>query len=111
MPSAENRRYVRVPFLCRVGLSAGEGPAIEANTVDVSLGGVGLISPRLVPKGRSVELAFHLHGGSRGAVVERVAGRVAFVRSDLDGHLLGIEFLEPLHRSRNPELVRRVERL
>jgi hypothetical protein len=105
------RVYQRASFLCRVTLSTGEGPAIEANSMDISLGGVGIISPRLVPMGRSVTLEFHLRNKAGEPVIDRVSGRVAHARSDIDGHVLGIEFHEPLHRSRNPDLARKVESL
>jgi hypothetical protein len=105
------RVYQRASFLCRVTLSTGEGPEIETNSVDVSLGGVGLISPRSVPTGRSVTLGFHLRNKAGEPVIDTVGGRVVHVRSDIDGHALGIEFHEPLHRSRNPDLARKVESL
>ncbi len=108
---AEQRTYQRVGFLCRVDLATDDGATIEANTVDISLGGVGVASPRFVAEGRDVTLAFHLRDRQGAPAVERVAARVARARSDLDGHLLGVEFLAPLQRSSNPLLTRAVERL
>jgi hypothetical protein len=112
MNSTQNQRvYQRASFLCRVTLSTGEGAAIEANSVDISLGGVGLVSPRLVPTGRAVTLEFHLRNKAGEPVIDKVGGRVVHVRSDIDGHVLGIEFHEPLRRLHNPDLARKVESL
>jgi c-di-GMP-binding flagellar brake protein YcgR len=106
------RKYERVTFLCRVALSSGPGlPSVETSSVDISLGGVGLISPKIVPKGGAVTLSFHLRGAGQTQIVEQVQGRVVHVRSDFDGHRLGIEFDEPLARGRNPHLCRKVENL
>ena len=106
------RKYERVAFSSRVELAAGAGsPAVEAYSLDISLGGVGLISPALLKVGHAVTLGFRLSHPSKGPVLERVQGRVVFARSDVDGHRLGVEFLEPLHRSKNPELTRKVEGL
>jgi hypothetical protein len=105
------RVYQRTSFMCRVTLSTGGGAAIETNSVDVSLGGVGLVSPRLVPTGQPVTLGFHLRNKAGEPVIDKVGGRVVHVRSDIDGHVLGVEFHEPLHRSRNPDLARKVESL
>jgi c-di-GMP-binding flagellar brake protein YcgR len=110
MGGAEKRTYQRVPFLCRVDLAA-DGAPIEASTVDISLGGAGVASTRFVEAGRDVTLAFHLRDRQGAPAIERVEGRVANARADLDGHLLGVEFLAPLHRSSNPLLTRAVERL
>ena len=97
---AEHRAYQRVGFLCRVDLTADDGAATSASTVDISLGGAGVASPRFVAAGRSVTLAFHLRDRRGEPAVERVAGKVVRARADLDGHVLGVEFLEPLHRRR-----------
>jgi c-di-GMP-binding flagellar brake protein YcgR len=107
---AEKREYQRVGFLCRVDLTA-DGATIEASSVDISLGGAGVASPRFVAMGKAVTLAFHLRDRQGAPAVERVAGRVAHARSDVDGHLLGVEFLQPLQKASNPLLTRAVERL
>lgn len=108
----ENRRYERVPYFGRVDLTpAAGGPTIEAAAVDISLGGVGLISPRLLRKGDMVRASFPLLDAKGQRVVEVVAARVAFVQADFEGNRLGLEFLEPIGRASCPALARKVERL
>jgi hypothetical protein len=108
----ENRRYERVPFFGRVGLTpmAG-GPTIEAAAVDISLGGFGVISPKPLKAGDLVRASFPHRDGNGREVVETVPARVAFVRADFEGNRLGLEFLEPLNRATHPALARKVERL
>jgi hypothetical protein len=108
---AESRAYQRVGFLCRVDLTDDAGATTAASTVDISLGGVGVASSRFVEAGKVVTLAFHLRDRRGEPAVERVAGRVVHARADVDGHVLGVEFLEPLLRAENPLLTRAVERL
>ncbi len=107
---AEKRNCQRVAFLCRVDLTA-EGATIAATTVDISLGGAGVASPRFVAAGKAVNLAFHLRDRQGAPAVERVAGRVANARADVDGLILGIEFIQPLQKASTPLLTRAVERL
>jgi len=108
---AEKRIYQRVSFLCRVDLTADDGATIEASTVDISLGGAGVVSSRFVAEGRAVTLAFHLRDRAGAPAVERIDGAVAHARADVDGHTLGIEFLAPIQKASNPLLTRIVERL
>jgi c-di-GMP-binding flagellar brake protein YcgR len=108
---AEKRGYQRVAFLCRVDLTADDGATVAASTVDISLGGAGVASPRFVAEGKAVTLTFHLRDKQGAPAVERVIGRVAHARADVDGHLLGVEFLQPLQKVSNPLLTRAVERL
>jgi hypothetical protein len=107
----EKRTYQRVSFLCRVTLSMGDGPPIEARTMDFSPGGGRVISPRIMPLGARLTLAFHVRGKSGAPVVELVEGRVVNVRADFDCNLLGIEFSEPLSNARCPQLTRTLEEL
>ena len=77
---SEKRTYQRVTFLCRVDL-ATDRATFEANTVDISLGGAGVASPRFVAAGRAVTLAFHLRDRRGEPAVERVdAWRSAWSR-------------------------------
>jgi hypothetical protein len=105
------RKYGRATFLSQVSLSVRGGVDVEARSLDINLGGVGLISRVFVRTGQAVTLAFHLKNSANVAVVERVQGRVVFARSDVDGHRLRVEFYEPLDRTTNPELTRRIENL
>jgi len=106
------RKYERAIFLCRVDLSVGsESSPITMSSLDISLGGVGLISRVILPIGRPVSLAFHLKNAAQVPVIEYVQGRVVHARTDIDGHHLGVEFQESLQRSCNPHLTRKVENL
>lgn len=108
----ERRRYERVSFFCRVTIAAPPGSApFEAQCVDISLGGAGISSRRLVPVGQFVAIAFHLKTPAQKEIVEQVFGKVVRAVSDIDGHHLGIDFAEPLEAGRNPELCRKIERL
>ncbi len=85
--------------------------SVEARTVDISLGGVGIALAATFARGDLVTIVFRLDGRGRGPVEERVLGRVAYVRADVDGNRIGVEFLEPLASAACPELCRRVDRL
>jgi hypothetical protein len=101
-----------VPFLKPVTVWAPpDGPPVEARTVDISLGGVGLACRASFRKGQVVVVAFRLNDPRRGPVEERVTGRVANLVADDDGNRIGVEFAEPLHASAHPALTRAVERL
>lgn len=106
----EKRTYLRVGFLCRVDLAA-DGAQFEASTVDISLGGAGVASPRFLGTGRAVTVAFHLRDRQGAPAVEHVTGRVVHARADVDGHILGVEFLAPIQKATHPLLTRAVERL
>jgi c-di-GMP-binding flagellar brake protein YcgR len=105
------RRFERVPFYTRVTVASNpEGTVREANSVDISLGGVGLICHEPLSVGSDVSLTFHL--GSRPVpTLEEVSGRVRAVRFDEDATLLGVEFADVLSRGSAPALVRAIERL
>ena len=53
------RRFERVPFFCRVVVTAAakHGPPLEGRSVDISLGGVGLCAPRGVPARRACAIS------------------------------------------------------
>jgi len=107
--AANRRRYQRVPFFARVVTTPLDGSRpIETQTFDISLGGVGLASPRAIPSGQSVRLAFHLNDRKRGPVVEELVARIAHVRSDEHGCTLGVEFLSPLTEAAAPVLYGRM---
>jgi c-di-GMP-binding flagellar brake protein YcgR len=101
-----------MPFFTDVELSdSAGGPPIPARTLEISLGGVGLMSPKPLPEGSHIRLIFHLRNGSQTEVPETVHGMVRVLRSDIDGHRLGIEFSEPLRPDHNPKLLKKVESL
>lgn len=110
---AERRTYVRVPFMKAVELTVHvANQTVEARTIDISLGGVGIITQGgVIVAGQFVTVAFRLHDARLGVRVERVAGRVANFRADLDGNRVGVEFMAPLNEAEYPALVRAVEQL
>jgi hypothetical protein len=68
-------------------------------------------SPKFLGAGRAVTLAFHLRDRQGAPAVERVDGQVVHARADVDGLLLGVEFLDPIRTATHPILTRTVERL
>jgi type IV pilus assembly protein PilC len=106
-----NRRHERIPFLTRVDLIDENGESTRAKTVDISLGGVGVMSPTPFTLGQRATLKFILRDGAQGEVVEQAVATVVVAKSEVDGTLLGFQFVDPLRRERTPHLVKRVERL
>ena len=105
----ERRSYERVGFLCRVAVAVRpEAAPIEARSIDLSLGGVGLATSAALPVGQTVVLTFFLKGARQEEVRDQVQGRVVNLKADLDCNRVGVEFLEPLHESRHPALVRKL---
>jgi hypothetical protein len=109
-PATFKRRYERVPFFCDLTLLA-TGAVHRACAVDLSLGGVGVATTAFAARGQTVRVAFHLRDARQQPRIEEVIGRVAFCRADEDGNFLGVEFLEPLRATEQPELTRRLEKL
>jgi c-di-GMP-binding flagellar brake protein YcgR len=108
----EKRRYERVSFFCRVTLAPMSGGSpFEAQCVDISLGGAGISSRKLIAAGQPISVTFHMKNAAQKDVAEPVFGKVVRVVSDIDGHHLGVDFVEPLQATRNPELCKKVERL
>jgi PilZ domain len=117
--TTDMRRYPRVPFDSKVLIRAvsSQPPVeartvvIEARTVDLSLSGVGIIAPVAFRLGSWLTLGFELRDVNPTVVVERLSARVIFRRPGEGDDRLGMEFFEPLHRSRTPRLARWVEPL
>jgi c-di-GMP-binding flagellar brake protein YcgR len=110
--AVERRLYVRVPFLKPVRVWAPpEDRPVEARTLDISLGGVGITCRAAFRKGQVVIIGFRLTDPRLGTVEERVTGRVANLQADDDSNRVGIEFSEPIHPSVFPALARAVGRL
>jgi len=108
----EQRRYERVAFFCPLRLTVlPDGPTVPANSFDISLGGVGLATGASLPQGQSVSVRFQLKNAAGKPVEEIALGRVAYVRADEDGNRVGIEFLEPIRDSAQPELSRKLNNL
>lgn len=106
------RRYQRVPFLCPVELTAlPEGRTFPARSLDISLGGVGVLSQIGLEREHLVSVAFLLGNGAQGRISERVMGRVAGLRADDTGNVIGIEFVEPLSTDKHPALLRKLQSL
>lgn len=108
----ERRRYERVEWYCPLQLTAlPDGPVIEGESFDVSLGGVGVATNVMLQRGQAVKILFHIHNGAKPSVDEEVLGRVAYSRADEDGNRLGIEFLEPIRESAFPALAKKLNDL
>jgi c-di-GMP-binding flagellar brake protein YcgR len=108
----ERRRYERVTFLCRVKIApASGGPAVEAWTTDISLGGVGISSPTIFPVGTTMSLSFIFQDPKKGEIVERVIGNVMNATSNIDGKFLGIAFAERITEAMAPRLTAKIESL
>jgi c-di-GMP-binding flagellar brake protein YcgR len=98
----DRRRYERVPFLTRAELFVmPDGPAFAADVTDLSVGGLGVLSPRAVEQGArvKVEVAIPDGGGT-----EAIVAKVVHQRITVEGNFLGIEFMELLSKSYNPLL-------
>jgi c-di-GMP-binding flagellar brake protein YcgR len=107
----DKRRFGRAPFFANVTVELlSSSSAIDARSVDISLGGVALISPMPVPIGEHVVLTFHLKTSS-GMTTERISGRVVNLRHDDDASIVGVEFSAVLDRNAAPVLTRTVETL
>lgn len=107
----ERRRYGRVPFLSRVALTPiPGGTRSEARTLDLSLGGVGVLTSGAYAVGQAVELVFFSRDSKGAEVGERVLGRVANFKADVDGNRIGIEFAAPLRETECPVLTQRLLR-
>jgi len=96
------RRYTRVAFFVPATVNVlPERAQLTANTTDLSLGGVGLVAPRLLPVGQVVAIRFVLGAST----TTEVMGRVVHGRADEAGCVMGIEFLRLLDGESQPELM------
>lgn len=108
----ERRRYERVAWFCPLHLTVlPNGPALECESFDISLGGVGIAGSVMLERGKSVRVLFHIRNGTKETIDEEVMGRVAYSRADEDGNRLGIEFLEPIKEAANPALAKKLNAL
>jgi hypothetical protein len=108
----ERRRYERVSFHCRVEISdVATGTRVKAWTTDISLGGVRIATPTMIPVGRVLDMTFLMVDPEIGEVAEQVQGQVANAHSNFDGHSIGVVFHKTLKRAQCPKLASRIERL
>ena len=108
----EKRRYERVAFFCPLKLTVlPDGPCVTANAFDISLGGVGLFTGASLQIGQNVSVRFQLKTASGKPIEESAIGRVAYIRADEDGNRVGIEFMDVLRDSAQPELAKKLNRL
>src|SRR5262249_39494719 len=99
----QRRRYERVPFFADVTLRAlPNGPSVPARTLDLSLGGVGLVTGAAFTPGQSVSVIFDLVDAAKRSTKFEVVGRVVNLNADLDANRLGVEFVEPLSAANTP---------
>jgi hypothetical protein len=110
LPTQIKRRFERGPFIAHVTVASTlEASTQEAQSIDVSLGGVSLICTEPLEIGLCITLTFHLATQS-GMVAEEVCGRVMSARFDDDVAVLGIEFTSPLDHRTAPEFCRSLAR-
>jgi c-di-GMP-binding flagellar brake protein YcgR len=106
----ERRQYQRVPFLCEVTMTPiPAGAAIAARSLDISLGGVGLVTQGSVQPGQMVNLVLVFKDRMHRQVRVDLAGVVANLRAELEGNHIGVRFLEPLSEAKNPQLFAKVQ--
>jgi c-di-GMP-binding flagellar brake protein YcgR len=106
----ERRQYQRVPFLCEVTMTPmPAGKAIAARSLDISLGGVGLVTQGTVQPGQMVSLRFLFRDRMQIQVRVDLAGVVANLRAELEGNHVGVRFLEPLTEAKSPQLFAKVQ--
>jgi hypothetical protein len=97
----QQRRYERVPFHCRATISLPPAPgSVAAHSIDISRGGVGLVTFASPKAGSAVSIAFVLNVQGRERI-ERVVGRVVALRADVEGN-------RPLDRLKTPLLMAKV---
>lgn len=105
----ERRRYERIPFFCEASVTTlPDGPTFPARTVDVSLGGVGLVAGIALERGQIVSICFSFRDPDGAEKPERMIGRVAYLRVDTDANQIGVEFFELLNRASSPRLLSRI---
>jgi hypothetical protein len=111
MPKRPERCFKKVPLFARVTVvPAPPGAPIEAQSVEVGIDGVGLLSALPLPVGEEVSLTFHLTTGSGSdTALGPILGRVTGVWLDDDTAVVGVAFAEILSRESWPELIHFIE--
>jgi hypothetical protein len=100
------RKYERVSFMCQLELTAvPDGTPEPARALDLSLGGVGVITQAHFSVGEMVKVTFFLKDAAHGESKDDVSGQVARLTADVDANMLGIQFLNPLTEAEHARLV------
>jgi c-di-GMP-binding flagellar brake protein YcgR len=108
----EKRRYARLNFFCDLTVTPlPNGKPRPANSVDLSLGGVGICAEYSLNRDQIVQIDFHLRDENHQETIEQIIGKVAYSRSDEDGTRIGVEFMKPIQESDNPVLAMRLQNL
>ncbi len=94
------RRYERVPFIRDARMSDGSAK-FAVTTTDLSEGGCGIFSSRPLTIGDAVTIEITTNdAGSH----EPVSAVVRFVRAEIEGNRIGLEFASPIRRETHPTL-------
>ena len=105
----ELRKYERVRFLCRLEVAAiPDGEPRPASSVDLSLGGVGVVTQATFSVGQLVTVTFFLADSTSAGIQDPVVGRVAHFSADVNSNRVGIQFLQPLKEKEHERLVGRL---
>src|SRR4051794_10333323 len=103
------RRYERVSFLCKLELiPQPHGSALEAHSIDVSLGGVGAVFDANLEPGQLLSVVFCGKDAEGDEWKEEILGRAVHFRAEVDINKIGIQFLQPLNELEHPRLMRKV---
>ena len=99
----DRREHARKPFSTTAYLRLPDHQVIEVHAVDLSAGGIGLVSPRNLQTGWLCEVKFHVTRDTTGVDAVVAQGRVAFsILSGREyGFLIGLQFLNlvPEHQA------------
>lgn len=99
----ERRAHARKPFSCTAYLRLPTQQVLEVHTVDLSSGGIGIVSPINAQPGWLCDISFNVTREPSGVDHVTAQGRVAYsVLSGREyGFLIGLQFvnLAPEHRS------------
>jgi hypothetical protein len=93
MEQQERRRHPRYRIDRPVYLGNGHGDAIRVRACDISLSGLGLLSPEIFEEGEILGLRLQL--GFAGFLEEaKLRGRVCYTHLKDSAYAIGIEFVE-----------------